>query len=65
MQIKLDELIRVQLGAHNVMLDLEDLTEPQLEKLRARYEELAQDARKRLEGGRSDTDQPEIARDGL
>jgi low affinity Fe/Cu permease len=64
-QIKLDELIRVQLGAHNVMLDLEDLTEPQLEKLRARYEELAKDARKRLEGGGSDTDQPEIAEDGL
>jgi low affinity Fe/Cu permease len=64
-QIKLDELIRVQLGAHNVILDLEDLTEPQLEKLRARYEELARDARKRLQRGEGDTDQPEIAEEGL
>jgi low affinity Fe/Cu permease len=64
-QIKLDELIRVQLGAHNVMLDLEDLTEPQLEKLRARYEELAKDARDRLKRGERDTDQPEIAEEGL
>jgi low affinity Fe/Cu permease len=64
-QIKLDELIRVQLGAHNVMLDLEDLTEPQLEKLRARYEELAKDARDRLKRGERDTDQPDIAEEGL
>jgi low affinity Fe/Cu permease len=59
-QIKLDELIRVQLGAHNVMLDLEDLTEPQLEKLRARYEALAHDARMRLEAGGEDTGIPEV-----
>jgi len=61
LQIKLDELIRVQLGAHNAILDLEDMTEPQLEKLRARYEALASEARARLKLGETDTDQPELA----
>ncbi|MEP7360895.1 MAG: low affinity iron permease family protein [Chloroflexota bacterium] len=59
-QIKLDELIRAQLGAHNALLDLEDLTEPQLEEFRAQYEALASEARERLEKGDKDTDQPEV-----
>ncbi|MEO8625612.1 MAG: low affinity iron permease family protein [Candidatus Limnocylindrales bacterium] len=61
LQIKLDELIRVQLGAHNATLDLEELTEQQLEKVRARYEALAHEARMHLERGEGDTDQPELA----
>jgi low affinity Fe/Cu permease len=64
-QIKLDELIRVQLGAHNATLDIEDMTEPQLEELRARYEALAKKARQRLEQGEQDTDQAEIPAEAL
>jgi low affinity Fe/Cu permease len=60
LQIKLDELIRVQLGAHNATLDLEEMSEQDLEKMRTRYEELAREAREKLERGEIDTDQPEL-----
>jgi len=60
MQLKLDELVRVSTGAHNALLDLEELTEAQLERLRARYEQLAQQARAELERGLADTGTPEV-----
>ena len=41
-QIKLDELIRVTQKARNVLLDLEELDEAELEKVRQDYERLAQ-----------------------
>jgi len=41
MQIKLDELIRVTNKARNTLLDLEELDEEQLEKIRDDYERLA------------------------
>ena len=44
-QIKLDELIRATQGAHNALLDLEELDEEMLDRFRARYEELARRAR--------------------
>jgi len=44
-QIKLDELIRATERAHNALLDLEELDEAQLRRLRDRYEELARLAR--------------------
>src|SRR5512145_3400551 len=44
-QIKLDELIRAVDGAHNSLLDLEELREDELETIRKRYLELADDAR--------------------
>lgn len=58
-QLKLDELIRATQGAHNALLDLEELEEEQLEQFRMRYEALASEARKRLEQGDKDTDTPE------
>ena len=58
-QLKLDELIRATQGAHNALLDLEELEERQLEAFRARYEALARQARGRLERGEADTDTPE------
>jgi len=60
MQIKLDELIRATQGAHNALLDLEDLEEEQLERYRRRYEALAAAARQKLKKGELDTDSPEI-----
>ena len=45
MQLKLDELIRVNRGARNVLLDLEELDESVLQKLRGEYEILAEEDR--------------------
>lgn len=58
-QLKLDELIRATNGAHNALLDLEELEESKLEAFRARYEKLAAVARGRLERGETDTDTPD------
>jgi low affinity Fe/Cu permease len=59
-QIKLDELIRATQGAHNAILDLEQMDEEQLARYLKRYEELAAMARRKLETGRLDTDSPEL-----
>src|SRR5262245_43688711 len=48
-QLKLDELIRAIHGAHNALLDLEELDAEDLERLRAAYEALARQARGGLE----------------
>jgi low affinity Fe/Cu permease len=37
-QLKLDEVIRALQGAHNALLDLEELTEADLDQLHAHYE---------------------------
>src|SRR4029434_8738235 len=44
-QLKLDELIRAIEGAHNALLDLEELEEEELDRIRAEYEQLAERAR--------------------
>ena len=54
-QIKLDELIRVTSGAHVSLLNLEELEEEQLDKIRKQYEELAERARAALRKGKTDT----------
>jgi low affinity Fe/Cu permease len=59
MQLKLDELIRATNGAHNALLDLEELDERTLEAFRRRYEKLACDARDQRAKGLTDTDMPE------
>ncbi|MCX7564544.1 low affinity iron permease family protein [Xanthomonadaceae bacterium XH05] len=58
-QIKLDELIRATQGAHNALLDLEDIEEKSLEAFRARYRALAASARADLDLGHQDTGTPE------
>jgi low affinity Fe/Cu permease len=58
--VKLDELIRISKGAHNALLDLEELDDVQLEAIREEYEEIAERARKALAKGRSDTDVPKL-----
>jgi low affinity Fe/Cu permease len=58
-QVKLDELIRATRGAHNALLDLEELEEESLDAFRKRYQALAGAARARLELGNDDTGTPE------
>jgi low affinity Fe/Cu permease len=60
MQVKLDELIRAMHGAHNVLLDLEELEEKDLNRIRSNYERLAEHAREELRQGKLDTDCPDI-----
>jgi low affinity Fe/Cu permease len=55
MQVKLDELIRATKGAHNALLDLEELEDDALDAFRRKYEALAEAARR----GGVDTDTPE------
>lgn len=58
-QIKLDELIRATKGAHNALLDLEDIEEIQLDAFRLKYRALAAAARADLDLGNQDTGTPE------
>src|ERR1051325_8334164 len=45
LQIKLDELIRVTEGAHYALIDLEELSDKELDVIRQRYLELAREGR--------------------
>ena len=58
-QIKLDELIRATQGAHNALIDLEEMEAPQLDAFRRRYQRLAAQSRRDIEQGREDIDSPE------
>jgi low affinity Fe/Cu permease len=60
--IKLDELIRSIEGAHNALLNLEDLDQKELDSIRADYLKLARAAREKLQTNRSGT--PEVAQPG-
>jgi len=60
LQVKLDELIRVTEGAHLVLLDLEELDDKQLDRIRDLYEELAKKAREDSERGEEDTGTPKL-----
>ena len=60
LQVKLDELIRVTKGAHLVLLDLEELDETQLDRIRGIYEGLAAKAREDARRGEEDTGTPDL-----
>src|SRR4030095_10717489 len=49
MHIKLDELIRAVKGAQNALLDLEEMDEKELDRIRSQYEKLAKEARRQLD----------------
>ena len=53
--IKLDELIRAMQGAHNALLNLEELEQGELDRIRATYGKLADQARTDLKQGLLDT----------
>lgn len=48
MHLKLDELIRSSKPANTALLDMEELSEAELSKIRGEYEDLAEEARKDL-----------------
>src|SRR5688572_19561891 len=60
MQLKLDELIRATKGAHNALLDLEEMDDEHLERYKRSYRRLAAQGRKKMSNGELDTDSPEI-----
>src|SRR4029453_3670887 len=62
-QIKLDELIRATQGAHNALLDLEELEAGDLDRFRKRYLKLAREARHAIESGELDIDSPEVGKE--
>jgi len=53
LQIKLDELIRIQKKANNALMDLEDLSEEELDEVRAEFVKLAKEQRERRSSGPS------------
>jgi low affinity Fe/Cu permease len=59
-QLKLDELIRATRGAHNALLDLEEIEDELLERYLKTYRALAAASRKKIEEGKLDTDTPEV-----
>jgi len=61
-QVKLDELIRTS-KAHNALLDLEELSQDDLDRIKRRYEHLAAEARKELKAGKEDTGCPLVETD--
>jgi low affinity Fe/Cu permease len=68
LQLKLDELIRAMKGARNSMLNLEDISDEELEQLRASFNRIAEKAKngtKRTQGADTaigDTEVVAIAR---
>jgi len=60
-QVKLDELLRATSGAHNALMDLEQLEERELDAILAGYRHLAESARAGLQRGDLDTGVPEVA----
>jgi len=60
LQVKLDELLRSTRGAHNALLDLEELTQAELDEFAKSYRVLAQEARKRVRQGLQDIGTPDI-----
>jgi low affinity Fe/Cu permease len=60
-QVKLDELIRATEGAHNALLDLEELEDIDLDRIRVTYAMIARQARADLSQGVGDTGRPSVA----
>ena len=60
LQVKIDELIRCTEGAHNALLDLEELDEATLDRIRSGYAKLASDARRAKRQGSVDTNRPDV-----
>jgi low affinity Fe/Cu permease len=55
-QVKLDEIIRAIGNAQNELLDLEELDEKELDRIRDTYRAMARDARGRARPGRAESE---------
>lgn len=53
-QLKLDELIRATKEARNTLLDIEELSEEELDRIKARFERLARKARAETSAGHTE-----------
>jgi len=62
-QLKLDELIRATKMAHTVMLDVEELSEEELDHLKSCYHKIAEAALKEMRAGKTDLNTPDIERE--
>ena len=63
-QVKLDELLRATKGAHVALLALEELEDKELDRIRAEYLRLAEQAREELRRGQTDTGNPDVGVNG-
>ena len=59
-QVKLDEIIRCTNGAHNALLNLEELEEDELRAICSEYVKIAERAREAIRHGKSDTGTPAV-----
>jgi low affinity Fe/Cu permease len=64
LQLKIDELLRATQGAHNALLDLEEIDEDRMDRIRKRYADLAEQARQAKKRGIPDTDSPSVEDSG-
>ena len=65
MQLKLDELIRATGGCHNAVLDIEELSEEELDQIKHEYEALAAKALAAVRSGKSDLGTPDVTKKGM
>lgn len=61
-QLKLDELLRSTQGAHNALLEIEELSEDELDAIKKCYAELAERAVQDLRSGKTDLGTPDVKR---
>ena len=59
LHLKLNELLAAMEGASNRLIDLEDLTEDEIEILHKRYQQLARNARRLALGAHTSIDSPD------
>src|SRR5712672_2611633 len=62
MQLKLDELIRATGGCHNAVLDIEELSEQELDTIKRGYTILAKKALEAVRTGKSDLGVPDFGK---
>jgi low affinity Fe/Cu permease len=62
-QLKLDELIRATKAAQNTLLDIEELSEQDLDRIKARFERLARKAREESSAGQTELIRREVLQD--
>jgi low affinity Fe/Cu permease len=63
-QLKLDELIRAMKGAQNSVLSLEEMSEEELERLKAQYYQLAEQAQASQSQAQQRQETPQVRKGG-